>query len=152
LNVTAPPPPVPPQVITAAPTLAERLKNEVSDIYFDFDKYYLREDARAALEKDAQALKLVLSDFPATTVVLEGRCDERGSAEYNLGLGDRRASSVKEFLNALGLPGPRLVTVSYGKEHPQCMESNENCWQLNRRVHFAPGETQKVLTKSEELR
>jgi peptidoglycan-associated lipoprotein len=132
----------------AAPTLAERLKNEVQDAFFDFDKYYLRADARATLGKDAQALKLILSDFPSSTVVLEGHCDERGSAEYNLALGDRRASSAKEFLQLLGMPGAHLMTNSYGKDHPQCLESNEVCWQLNRRVHFTAGETQKLLSET----
>ena len=82
-----------------------------------------------------------MTDFPNTTVIIEGHCDERGSAEYNLGLGDRRASAARDFLTRLGLPGDRLIKVSYGKERPQCTESNETCWQKNRRVHFAPGES-----------
>jgi peptidoglycan-associated lipoprotein len=72
--------------------------------------------------------------------VVEGHCDERGSAEYNLGLGDRRATSAKEFLQQLGVPSDRLKTISYGKERPQCTEQNESCWQKNRRAHFAPGQ------------
>ena len=70
-------------------------------------------------------------------VIIEGHCDERGSAEYNLGLGDRRATSAKEFLSQVGLPADRLKTISYGKERPGCTESNEACWAKNRRVHFA---------------
>ena len=130
----APPPPSPKQ------SLSERLALEVQDAYFDFDKSNIREDARAALSKDAEAVKAILNDFPGATVVIEGHCDERGSAEYNLGLGDRRASAAKEFLTQLGVPGDRLKLISYGKERPQCTESNEECWQKNRRVHFAPGQ------------
>jgi len=85
-------------------------------------------------------LKAILSDFPGATIMVEGHCDERGSAEYNLGLGDRRASSAKEFLVSLGLPGDRLKTISYGKERPQCTEADETCYQKNRRVHFSPGQ------------
>ncbi len=69
-------------------------------------------------------------------MTIEGHCDERGSAEYNLGLGDRRANSAKEFLMQQGVPANRLNLVSYGKERPQCTESEESCWQRNRRVHF----------------
>ena len=71
---------------------------------------------------------------------MEGHCDERGSAEYNIGLGDRRSSSAKEFLVSLGVPADRLKTISYGKERPQCTESSESCWQKNRRAHFSPGQ------------
>jgi len=69
--------------------------------------------------------------------VVEGHCDERGSAEYNLGLGDRRAQSAKDFLVQLGVPADKLRTISYGKERPVCTEANESCWQRNRRAHFA---------------
>jgi peptidoglycan-associated lipoprotein len=88
-------------------------------------------------------LKEILSDFPTHTVILEGHCDERGSAEYNLGLGDRRGSATKAFLGELGIPLDRLLVVSYGKERPQCTESSEQCWQNNRRVHFTAGEDQR---------
>jgi peptidoglycan-associated lipoprotein len=123
--------------------LSERLAREVQDAYFDFDRYHLREDAIVTLTSDARALKMIFSDFPDTTVVVEGHCDERGSAEYNLGLGDRRASAIKEHLEQLGIPVHRLITVTYGKERPQCSEQTEECWQKNRRVHFAPGENQR---------
>jgi peptidoglycan-associated lipoprotein len=73
-------------------------------------------------------------------IVIEGHCDERGSAEYNLGLGDRRSTNAKEFLVQLGIPADRVKLVSYGKERPQCTESQEECWQKNRRVHFASGQ------------
>jgi len=133
--VTTPPPP-PPPVEAPKPSLEQRL-SEVQDIYFDYDKSEVREDARATLQKDADAIKAILSDFPSAVITLEGHCDERGSAEYNLGLGDRRSTSAKEFLAQVGLPADRLKTISYGKERPACSESNEACWAKNRRVHFA---------------
>jgi peptidoglycan-associated lipoprotein len=133
--VTTPPPP-PPAPEPAKPSLDQRLA-EVQDIYFDYDKSEVREDARATLQKDADAIKAILTDFPSAVITLEGHCDERGSAEYNLGLGDRRATSAKEFMSQVGLPADRLKTISYGKERPGCTESNEACWAKNRRVHFS---------------
>ena len=108
----------------------------VQDAYFDYDKSDIRDDARAALTSDADALKALFSEFPSARVVIEGHCDERGSAEYNLGLGDRRANAAKEFLVQLGVPADRLGVISYGKERPQCTESEESCWQRNRRAHL----------------
>jgi len=116
------------------------LSTDVQDAYFDYDKSDIREDARAALTRNATALKTLLSDYAGQSVLIEGHCDERGSAEDNLGLGDRRGSSAREFLVQLGVPADRLKTVSYGKERPQCTESTEDCWQKNRRVHFVSGE------------
>lgn len=140
VSVTEPPPP-PPKPAPAPPklSLSERIAREVQDAYFDYDKSDIREDARITLTKNAEALKAILQDFPGAVIVIEGHCDERGSAEYNLGLGDRRATAAKEFLVQLGVPADRLRTVSYGKERPQCTESNEECWQKNRRVHFVAG-------------
>jgi len=85
-------------------------------------------------------LKAIFSEFPSQTIIVEGHADERGSAEYNLGLADRRASAAKEYVVQLGVPGDRLKTVSYGKERPQCTESEESCWQKNRRAHFSVGQ------------
>jgi len=148
VDVTAPPPPVQPP--PPAATFSQRLISEVQDAYFDFDKYTLREDARTALTKNAAALRTILQDFPDTSVVIEGHCDERGSAEYNLALGDRRAAGAKEFLVQLGVPGERLVPLSYGKEKPACTEPSESCWQRNRRVHFDPGDgPKKVISQME---
>jgi peptidoglycan-associated lipoprotein len=138
VTVTVPPPPPPPPP-PPKPTLVQRME-AVQDAYFDYDKSDIRSDARDALTKDADALKSILADFPSATIMLEGNCDERGSAEYNLGLGDRRASAAKEFLQQLGVSADRLKTVSYGKERPVCSESNETCWQKNRHVHFSPGQ------------
>ena len=140
VNVTAPPPPPPPPPPPAPKaSLEDRLK-EIQDAYYDYDKSEVRTDARDALTKDADALKSILQDFPTATIMVEGHCDERGSAEYNLGLGDRRATSAKDFLVGLGVPADKLRTISYGKERPQCTESNETCWQKNRRAHFSPGQ------------
>ncbi len=141
VNVSAPPPPPPPPAPpTPTVTIEGRLGSEVQDAYFDYDKTDIRSDARDTLSRNAAALKAILTDFPNASIVIEGHCDERGSAEYNLGLGDRRASSAKEFLQGLGVPADRLKTISYGKERPQCTEQNESCWQKNRRVHFVAGQ------------
>jgi len=140
VSVTAPPPPPPPPP-PAAPkvTLEDRLK-EVSDAFFDYDKSDVRSDARDALTKDADTLKSILQEFPDATIMVEGHCDERGSAEYNLALGDRRSTAAKDFLVQLGVPADKLRTISYGKERPQCTEHEESCWQKNRRAHFSPGQ------------
>jgi len=139
VTVPPPPPPPPPPPKAAKRTLSEVISAEVQDAYFDYDKSDIREDARASLTRSATALKSILSEYPSGDVLIEGHCDERGSAEYNLGLGDRRAASAKEFLVQLGVPADRLRTISYGKERPQCTESDESCWQRNRRAHFAAG-------------
>ena len=128
VTVNAPAPPPPPR----QPSLDELFLKEVRDAYFDYDKADLRPDARAALSKTADFLK----NYPQLRVTIEGHCDERGSTEYNLGLGDRRATAVKQFMVSLGVSADRLSTVSFGKEKPFCMESNESCWQQNRRGHF----------------
>jgi peptidoglycan-associated lipoprotein len=130
VSVNAPPPPPAPK----GPSFEELFAQEVRDAYFDLDKADIRPDARAALEKTASFLK----GYPNAKVIIEGHCDERGSTEYNLALGDRRANAVKQYLVNLGIPAANLSTVSYGKEKPFCTESNETCWQQNRRGHFVP--------------
>ena len=142
VTITSAPPPPPPPTNTGngRGTLESRVNSELQDAYFDYDKSDIRADARDALSRDGQALRAILADFPNATIVLEGHCDERGSAEYNLGLGDRRASAAKEFLVALGVSGDRIRTISYGKERPVCTDSTEDCWQKNRRAHFASGQ------------
>lgn len=142
VSVTSPIAPPPPTINTGgAGTLDKRVDSELQDIYFDYDKSDISGAGRDTLTRDAAALKGILSDFPNASIVVEGHCDERGSAEYNLGLGDRRSSSAKDFLVQLGVPGDRLKTISYGKERPQqCSESDEACWQKNRRAHFSPGQ------------
>jgi peptidoglycan-associated lipoprotein len=140
VNVSAPPPPPPPVQEAPKVTIDVAIASNVQDAYFDYDKTDIRSDARDVLSRNAAALKSILADFPNASIVIEGHCDERGSAEYNLGLGDRRASAAKEFLQGLGVPVDRLKTISYGKERPQCTEQDESCWQKNRRVHFAAGQ------------
>ena len=139
VNVTEPAPPPPPPAV-AKPTLEQMLSGTVVDAYFDYDKNDIREDARAALTKDADALKAIFASFPDSSVTIEGHCDDRGSAEYNLALGDRRATAAKEFLVQLGVSGDKLKTISYGKERPQCTDHDEACWQKNRRAHFSTGQ------------
>jgi peptidoglycan-associated lipoprotein len=107
-------------------------KGYLTDAFFDYDQADLREDARSALAGDAEWLK----KYPSVQVLIEGHCDERGTAAYNLALGDRRANAAKEYLVSLGVDGSRLRTVSYGKERPFCTESTESCWQQNRRAHL----------------
>jgi peptidoglycan-associated lipoprotein len=139
VSVTAPPPPPPPPP-AAKPDLGQMLSSNVADAFYDYDKSDIRDDARAALTKDADALKAIFADFPDATITIEGHCDERGSAEYNLALGDRRATAAKDFLTQLGVPADKLKTISYGKERPQCTEHTEECWQKNRRAHFSTGQ------------
>lgn len=141
VSVTTPPPPPPPPTPTA-PHLssADMLQQQAQDAYFDFDKSDIRADANESLMKDATLLKQIFAQDPNFSVVVEGHCDERGSAEYNLALGDRRATAAKEFLMQLGVPADRLKTISYGKERPQCTEATEECWQKNRRAHLSPGQ------------
>jgi len=108
------------------------------DAYFDFDRHDLRIDTKATLTSDAFILKSIVSEAPNTGLWIEGHCDERGSAEYNLALGAMRAEAAKAFLVELGFPGALLRTTSYGKERPQCTAETEECWQRNRRAHLAP--------------
>ncbi len=115
-----------------AKTLEELFRANVYDAFFDYDKADIRPDAREALAKTAQFLRT----HPQIRVIIEGHCDERGSTEYNLALGDRRAQSAKQFLISLGVAAERIETVSYGKERPFCFVSHEDCWQQNRRAHF----------------
>ena len=140
-----PPPPAPPP--PAAPPPAALSEDEVfarktleqlnaerplGDVYFDLDGAAVRDDARPLLQKNAEWLKR----WAATRITVEGHCDERGSSEYNLALGDRRGNAVKDYLVSLGIVGDRITVVTKGKESPFCSESTEACWQQNRRGHF----------------
>jgi peptidoglycan-associated lipoprotein len=131
-----PPPPPPPQVQVSEEDL---FTQNVKDAYFDFDKSDIRPDAEQALTSDSDFLK------PHTGIkfTIEGQCDERGSEEYNLGLGDRRATSAKNFLVNLGVSTDRINTISYGKDRPVCTDHDEDCWQKNRRAHFHFGTEEK---------
>jgi peptidoglycan-associated lipoprotein len=142
VTITSPPPPANetiPRPTNTGGTIVSRVA-ELKDAFFDYDAVNIREDARIALLADADALKRIFQDFPNATINVEGHCDERGSAEYNLGLGDRRASSAKDLLVQLGVPADKLRTISYGKERPQCTEADESCYQRNRRAHFSAGQ------------
>src|SRR5262245_30913801 len=138
----APPPPAPTPAAPRPPTEEEifsrksvaDLNNEhdLTDVYFDLDKSDIREDAKAPLQKDADWLKR----WTSVVITIEGHCDSRGSAEYNLALGSRRADAVKSYLANLGVNASRVTVVSKGKEAPFCTEANESCWQQNRRGHL----------------
>ena len=122
----------PPETPAAQPSLSELFDQNVKDVYFELDKSDLADDARAALTKDAEFLR----SYPQVHVSIEGHCDERGSTEYNLGLGQRRAEAAKNYLISLGIPADRMETTSWGKERPFCTDHDESCWQQNRRAHF----------------
>jgi peptidoglycan-associated lipoprotein len=111
----------------------EEFKANVQDIFFDYDTYDIRSDAQATLAKDAS----YLVSHPNIKIVIGGYCDERGSDEYNLALGQKRADAAKSALATAGVAADRIRVVSYGKEKPFCSESNEQCWQLNRRAGFS---------------
>lgn len=112
------------------------LIERIQDAYFDYDKYTLRPDAEVTLKADAKALSDILRQYPDYKLTVEGYCDERGSEEYNLALGDARAKHAKEFLASLGIPVDQMRTISYGKDRPVCGDSTEACWQKNRRAHI----------------
>jgi peptidoglycan-associated lipoprotein len=140
VSVSSPPPPPPPSARTPTLSPLELLQRQGQDAFFDYDKSDIRPDARDSLTQDSGLLKRIFAQDPNFTVVVEGHCDERGSAEYNLALGDRRAGAAKDFLVQLGVPGDRIKTISYGKERPQCTEATEDCWQKNRRAHLSAGQ------------
>jgi len=133
VTVSAAAPPV-----TAAPSATDQelFARSVRDIYFDYDKYDIAASQQPALQADAAFLK----SHPNIRFTVEGHCDERGSTEYNLALGDNRANSVKQALVNLGVPAGSIKTISYGKEKPVCSDHTEACWQQNRRGHFAYGQ------------
>jgi peptidoglycan-associated lipoprotein len=139
VTVSAPPPPVP---AAAAPQLtpSQILAQQVQDIHFDYDKSDVRPEDQPILQTNANALKQIFSQDPNFIVTIEGHCDERGSAEYNLALGDRRSSATKEALVSMGVPGDKLKTISYGKERPLCTDATEECYARNRRAHFSAGQ------------
>jgi peptidoglycan-associated lipoprotein len=132
VTVNAPPPPPPPP---PSPTEQELFSQNVKDIYFNYDAADIRPDQQSSLQSDVEFLK----QHPGINFTVEGHCDERGSTEYNLALGDNRANAVKSALTQAGIDADRIKTISYGKERPFCTESNEACWQQNRRGHFVYG-------------
>jgi peptidoglycan-associated lipoprotein len=130
-RLTVTPPPVT-QAPTPSPSEEDLFGQNVKDVYFAYDKSDIPPDQQAVIAADAQ----FLNQHPDINITVEGHCDSRGSTEYNLALGDQRASSVKSALVADGVSANRIKTISYGKEKPFCMEENEACWQQNRRGHF----------------
>jgi peptidoglycan-associated lipoprotein len=122
--------------VTEAPTGSmsdeEMFKAGVQDIFFDYDAYDVRSDAQATLSRDAS----FLAGHPTVRIVIGGYCDERGSNEYNLALGENRANAAKSALVTAGVAANRIRVISYGKEKPFCSESTEECWQQNRRAGF----------------
>jgi peptidoglycan-associated lipoprotein len=121
------------QVPTNTMSAEEEFKANVQDIFYDYDSYDIRSDAQATLSKDAS----YLVSHPDIKIVIGGYCDERGSNEYNLALGQNRADAAKKALVDAGVAGDRIRVISYGKEKPFCTESTESCWQLNRRAGFS---------------
>jgi peptidoglycan-associated lipoprotein len=113
-------------------TAATPKDNPLREVYFDFDDYQLKPDARETLKVNSDWL----TKNPAVTVQVEGHCDERGTSEYNLALGAKRAQAAKDYLTTLGVASARITTISYGSEIPVCTEHNEACWQKNRRDRF----------------
>ena len=141
-GASAPTTAVPPPAVSAnAPVAADVLSGDLAelnrrgylkDAFFDYDKAELRPDARQALATDATWLK----KYSSTRLLIEGHCDERGTDEYNLALGERRADAVREYLAAMGVGPNRVQTISYGKERPFCNQETDSCWQENRRGHM----------------
>jgi peptidoglycan-associated lipoprotein len=143
MPATPPPaPPAPPRDVVQQTDEYARLRQTpvdeiermglLEDVHFDFDRADIRDGDRAVLTKNADVLKR----FDFLKITVEGHCDERGTVEYNLALGDRRARAAYDYLVALGVPVERLKVVSYGKEVPLCREASEDCWARNRRAHF----------------
>ena len=128
----APPPPPPPPPRPPDVNIDELFRQNIKTIHFDYDKADIRPDQVSLLQGNATWLK----DHPEVRFMIEGHCDERGSAEYNIGLGDRRANATKEFLISQGVPLNRINTVSYGEERPECRDTNEDCYSRNRRAAF----------------
>jgi peptidoglycan-associated lipoprotein len=145
---TTPPKPAPPPPPTTPPPAPRALSEDelfkqktleqinaerpLADVYFDLDRSIIREDGRGPLTQNAAWLKR----WSNTRVAIEGHCDERGTPEYNLGLGERRAAAVRDYLVGLGIAAERIAIVSKGKESPVCTDKTEACWQQNRRGHF----------------
>jgi peptidoglycan-associated lipoprotein len=129
---SAPMPQVAQPAAPVLPRVSEFAANaNLKDVYFDFDKYDIRPEAARILDANATWLKA----NPGNLVLIEGHCDERGTAEYNLALGERRAKSTMNYLVGQGVAASRITVISYGKERPLCTEKTEACWAMNRRAH-----------------
>ena len=122
-----------PEAARAVPPDEELFSQNIHDVFFAYDKYTVAPQEESVVQQDAK----FLAAHPYLTVVISGHCDERGSEEYNLSLGDSRADSVRDQLKRLGVSSDHIRTISYGKEQPFCSEETEACWQMNRRAHFS---------------
>lgn len=127
VNPAAPPPPV-----QSSGTEEQLFSQNIKDVFYDYDSYDISSQYQSVLQANAR----FLTQHPNMKFTIEGHCDERGSTEYNLALGDNRATAAKQALVQMGVTPDRIRTISYGKEKPFCTESNEQCWQQNRRAHF----------------
>jgi peptidoglycan-associated lipoprotein len=114
----------------------DELLAKIQDAYFAYDKHTLSDDAVKTLNGDSKELATIMGQYPDYKLQVQGYCDERGSAEYNLALGEERAQAAKNYLVSVGVSGSQLSTVSYGKENQICDEHDESCWSKNRRVHI----------------
>jgi peptidoglycan-associated lipoprotein len=114
------------------PTVITQENKALEDIYFDYDRFDITADARSSLKKIADWMRR----NPSARILVEGHCDERGTNEYNLALGDNRAKAARDYLLALGIAQAKIEMISYGEEKPQCADQTEECWQKNRRAHF----------------
>jgi peptidoglycan-associated lipoprotein len=143
--------PAPPRQVASTPTprtpsaatkaRIDELLARIEDAYFDYDKHTLRPDAIKTLQADSTELRDILKDYPDYKLTIEGHCDERGSEEYNMALGDQRARAAKDYLTQVGIPADQLKLISYGKERPVCQDHDEACWQKNRRIHIVAQNT-----------
>ena len=114
----------------------DELLARIQDAYFDYDKHTLRPDALTALASDSRELRDILVQYPDYKLTIEGYCDERGSDEYNLALGDARAKSARDYLVGVGIPDAQFKIISFGKQRQICDDHTEACWQKNRRIHI----------------
>ena len=130
--VTPPPAPKPEPPTPPAEAPKPAPESPLKDVFFDFDKSFVRADAKKDLDQNVRWLKA----NPKATIVIEGHCDERGTREYNLGLGHRRAKSTQDYLVAAGIDAKRIKIISYGKERPFALGHDESAWKWNRRAHF----------------
>jgi peptidoglycan-associated lipoprotein len=135
LTVVQPPPP-PAQAAMQEPGEEALFARSVKDIYFDYDRFDLRATDQGIIDSDAAFFKA----HPSIKFTIEGHCDERGSTDYNLALGDNRANAARDALVKAGVAASQIKVISYGKEKPFCSESTEACWQQNRRDHFVYGQ------------
>jgi peptidoglycan-associated lipoprotein len=126
------PPPAPPPTTTEPEQPNKTVQDQLADVFFDYDSAELSSSAQSTLDADGK----VLNDNGGSSITIEGHCDERGTVEYNLALGDRRAASAKDYLVRFGIPATRISTVSYGEERPFATGSDEAAFAQNRRAHF----------------